>query len=68
MAVPIEPGPTFPTRGTARVVVDGQFAPPYDVAADGRFLMVRDEPQGDPTQLRLVQNWFEELKRLASTE
>ena len=38
----------------------------YDVAPDGRFLMLK--PSGDeqaPTQVNLVLNWFEELKRLA---
>ena len=64
MAVPIEPGSTF-TSGTARVLFEGQYAPWYDVAPDGRFLMVRDEQQGDTIQLRFVLNWLEELKRLA---
>ena len=44
---------------------EGQYAPWYDVAPDGRFLMVRDEQQGDTMQLRFVLNWLEELKRLA---
>ena len=64
MAAPIEPGLTF-TSGTAQVLFEGQFAPTYDVTADGRFLMVRDEQQADPAQLRFVLNWFEELKRAA---
>jgi Tol biopolymer transport system component len=64
MAAPIEPGLTF-TSGTAQVLFEGQFAPTYDVTADGRFLMVRDEQQADLTQLRFVLNWFEELKRAA---
>ena len=41
----------------------------YDVAKDGRFLMIK--PKGDPareeavtTNLNVVQHWFEELKRL----
>jgi hypothetical protein len=38
----------------------------YDVAPDSRFLMVRDveRPPLKPTNIILVQNWFEELKRL----
>ncbi len=64
MAAPIQPGLTF-ASGTAQVLFEGQFAPPYDVNADGRFLMVRDEQQADPTQLRFVLNWFVELKRAA---
>lgn len=41
----------------------------YDVSADGeRFVMidVSDAPQ-PPTELVLVQNWAEELKRLVPT-
>jgi len=38
----------------------GRFSP-YDVAPDGRFLMIRNEPQ-NISQLNLVLNWFEELK------
>jgi serine/threonine protein kinase/Tol biopolymer transport system component len=39
----------------------------YDVTRDGqRFLMVKPATQGvRPAQLHVVQNWFEELKRLA---
>ena len=43
----------------------------YDVARDGtRFLMLRqgdDASQPPITQINLVQNWFEELKRLVPT-
>jgi serine/threonine-protein kinase len=43
----------------------------YDVSRDGRFLMVRG-PEGPPpapvTQMVLVLNWFEELKRLAPSD
>jgi len=35
----------------------------YDVAPDGRFLLV-DENENWPRQLNLVQNWLEEVKRL----
>ena len=35
--------------------------PSYDVAADGRFLMVEDDPD-DSVRVIVVQNWFEELK------
>jgi hypothetical protein len=35
----------------------------YDVAPDGRFLMV-ERVRRDPTvQITLVQNWFDELTR-----
>jgi len=40
----------------------------YDISADGRFLMVKSEPQKPQplTEMVLVQNWFEELKHLLS--
>jgi hypothetical protein len=42
----------------------------WDISADGqRFLMVKDEerkPQ-PATEIIFVQNWFEELRRLAPT-
>jgi len=37
----------------------------YDVASDGRFLVVTNTWN---TELRVVFNWFEELKRLVPTE
>jgi hypothetical protein len=42
----------------------------YDVTPDGRrFLMVqpKDRPPLRPTQMILVQNWIEELKRRVPT-
>ena len=36
----------------------------YDVAPDGqRFIMIRGAEEGKVTQLKVVLNWFEELKR-----
>jgi dipeptidyl aminopeptidase/acylaminoacyl peptidase len=36
----------------------------YDVARDGRFLMIKPmEQAAGPSELVLVQNWFEELQR-----
>jgi hypothetical protein len=45
----------------------------YDVSADGqRFLVIKETPgtDEDPPSARiiLVQNWFEELKRLVPTK
>ena len=41
---------------------------PYDLAPDERFLIIRsgqaDAGVGTASNLILVQNWFEELKRL----
>jgi Tol biopolymer transport system component len=37
---------------------------PYDVSPDGKsFLMVRREPGSIPTRIKIVLNWFEELKK-----
>ena len=49
-------GPYEPTYGTV---------PNYDVSADGqRFLMVKaSEQEQASTQIDVVLNWFEELKR-----
>ena len=56
------------------------FVPPrgvagrsYDVDPDGkRFLMIKDATAGDPSATRssiiVVENWFEELKRLVPTK
>jgi len=74
MRVPVRPGPTW-TAGPPTKLFDGPtflratvtgIGRPYDVAKDGRFLMVK-EPAADRTPsiaMVVVQNWFEELKRL----
>jgi Tol biopolymer transport system component len=70
MAVDIATQPSF-TAGKPRMLFEGQYeptwatAPNYDVSADGqRFLMVKaSEQEQSSTQISVVQNWFEELKR-----
>jgi eukaryotic-like serine/threonine-protein kinase len=75
MVVDVVTQPTF-TAGKPRVLFQGQFlpspatAPNYDVSPDGqRFLMLKAaEPEGEePTQINVVFNWFEELKRRVPT-
>jgi eukaryotic-like serine/threonine-protein kinase len=75
MAVEIASQPSF-TAGKARILFVGQYQPPpatypnYDVSPDGqRFLMLKSVEQGQaaPTQINVVQNWFEELKQKAPT-
>jgi hypothetical protein len=75
MAVDVTLSPTF-VAGTPHMLFEFQTAPGtpqrhYDVSRDGRFLMVRG-PEGPPpapvTQMVLVLNWFEELKRLAPSD
>jgi Tol biopolymer transport system component len=71
MAVDIATHPSF-TAGKPRVLFQGRYEPTpgttpnYDVSPDGqRFLMLKpDEQEGSaPTQINVVLNWFEELKR-----
>ena len=41
----------------------------YDISPDGqRFLMIKEESEQESTQINVVLNWFEELKRLVPTE
>ncbi len=64
-----------PRAGTPRLVFEGPYDrdnafgyPNYDVTADGdRFLMLLSDQEG-PTRLRVVLNWFEELKRRMAAE
>ena len=72
MVVPITTEPNL-TLGTPEILFEGPylslFARTYDLAPDGRFLMVRpgaiETSDTDAlTHVVLVQNWFEELKRL----
>ena len=64
----METGPTF-SAGKLRLLfewpglIDG-----FDVTSDGnRFLALSDLPEQPPTQLNVVQNWFEELQRDAAS-
>ena len=72
MAVQITTTPTF-TAAAPRVLFEGRYvASPnavaaYDVAADGRFLLVQPLHPDPPTnQIQVVLNWFEELRRIAA--
>jgi eukaryotic-like serine/threonine-protein kinase len=70
MAVDVTTGLTF-TAGRPRRLFDGRYArstslwPNYDVTGDGqRFLMVKGvEEFTSPTQINIVLNWLEELKK-----
>jgi len=60
--------------GTPRMLFEGRYVrspnnvAAYDVAADGRFLLVQPMHPDPPTnQIQVVLNWFEELKRLVPT-
>ena len=75
MAVDIATQPGF-TAGKPRMLFEGQYVlfpattPNYDVTPDGqRFLMLKpsEQEQAAPTQINVVQNWFEELKQKVPT-
>jgi len=72
MVVDITTGPTF-GAGTPRLLFEGSYqsgaigAAFYDVTPDGqRFVMVQAQ-QGAGAPIHVVENWFEELKRLVPT-
>jgi hypothetical protein len=71
MAVEIATKPSF-SAGKPRVLFEGDYLPTplqfpnYDVSPNGqRFLMLKPSEQeaAAPTQINVVLNWFEELKR-----
>ena len=71
MVVPVETEPTF-SAGRPSVLFEGSYVVStilqvyryYDVSPDGqRFLMLK-EAGAEDTQINVVLNWFEELKRL----
>jgi serine/threonine-protein kinase len=72
LAVPVSRQPGSPT-GVPQVLFTGQFVstdiPDYDVSRDGkRFFMLRPIQDDVESQtLRVVDNWFEDLRRLAPT-
>jgi Tol biopolymer transport system component len=71
-AVPVQSGTTLvagrPQRLFEFPMVQLTGGTPYDIAPDGRFLIVRSNQAeagaGTVPQIVFVQNWFEELKRL----
>jgi Tol biopolymer transport system component len=71
MGVAIQPGSRF-AASNPQVIFEGEYPAPvilrnYDVSPDGkRFLMIRNSQSAKamPTQLVVVLNWLDELKRL----
>jgi len=73
LAVPVSTTPRFRAEAP-RVLFEGEYEtanyvthPNFDIAPDGKsFVMVKpDEEWGRATEIRVVLNWFEELRRLA---
>ena len=71
MAAPVQTEPTF-TSGTPEAGVDesyfanaGSRGRTFDIAADGRFLMIKEQASAGDTastaEITVVLNWFEEL-------
>jgi eukaryotic-like serine/threonine-protein kinase len=75
MAADVTLSPDF-SAGVPHVLFEGRYAPGsphrhYDVSPDGRFVMLQEPlvtPTPPVTQMVLVLNWFEELKRLAPSD
>ena len=71
MAVKIEAQPELRPQ-PAEALFDGDYfyrnRPSYDVATDGRFLMIQPTATTQDAQIYVVLNWFEELKRLVPTD
>ena len=68
MAVAIQTHATL-VAAAPRLLFDGPYVGMYDVARDGRFIMIEHKPSEEPSpQITLVQNWFEELKRRVPTK
>ena len=77
LAVPVQSGTTL-VAGRPQVLFEFAMSPPiggarpYDIAPDGRFLIIRsgqaETGRGTAPNLIVVQNWFEELKRLVPTK
>jgi len=69
MALPMAAG-SRPPSGLPRPLFDDHLVPGsagqpgYDVARDGRFLMLRADAPTPPPELRIVLNWLDEVKRL----
>ena len=75
LAVAVQSGTTL-VAGRPQVLFEFAMLPvvgsnrPWDLAPDGRFVIIRSgqaEAGGAPSNLSLVLNWFEELKRLVPT-
>jgi Tol biopolymer transport system component len=50
-----------PTAGKPAVVYEGRFED-YDVAPDGRLIILRRDPAAPAASIHIVLNWFNELK------
>ena len=68
MAVTIDTIPEFSASAPKELFTGRyesfRFSANYDITPDGdRFIMIKPEKKSEPTQINVVVNWFEELKR-----
>ena len=78
MSVGVTRSPSWAASRPVPVVKEGYVTTPnvdrgrnYDIAADGRFLMVKGggtDQTAAPVGITVVQHWGEELKRLVPTK
>ncbi len=72
MVVSVQTGPIFRAE-TPRLLFEGAYSAidwtsNYDISPDGQRIVIADAVQGSATtQINVVLNWFEELKRLVPT-
>ncbi len=75
MVVSVVAAPTFQAQ-TPRLLFEGSYRydpgsrfSNYDISPDGqRFVMVKETEDQETSQINVVLNWFEELKRLVPTD
>ncbi len=72
MAAAVEIEPRFRVTGYNQLF-EGKYLSTaslqnYDVAPDGRFLMIREPAESAPLGINVVLNWFDELKQLVPLE
>ena len=66
MAAPVQVEPSF-SRGTPQLLFEGGYhqavGRTYDVAPDGRFVMVKEDAEDEAPSpvIVVVDNWFQEL-------
>ena len=70
MSVRVEAPVGMFTAGTPEPLFTGPFetgSPPFDISPDGTyFVMVEAQPDARPSEINVVLNWHEELKRLVA--
>ena len=66
MGVSVELEPNF-RAGSPQPLFEGQYTEYYDITPDGEHFVMVTRAQAELTEMNIVLNWFEELKRLVPT-